>query len=99
PSATHAPPLHAALPILSRMTEDAQRTFLIITGVVNSIFFPLGFVLVAWLSRAVLMVPRGLRKGRRYDAQTLRRARNDALLLGERDRKSTRLNSSHVKSS
>nr|WP_280503489.1 serine/threonine-protein kinase [Nocardia farcinica] len=70
--------------IVSRMTEDAQRTFLIITGVVNSIFFPLGFVLVAWLSRAVLMVPRGLRKGRRYDAQTLRRARNDALLLGER---------------
>ncbi|WP_085998931.1 serine/threonine-protein kinase [Nocardia higoensis] len=70
--------------IVSRMEVDAQRTFLIITGLVNSIFFPLGFLLVAYLSRAVLAVPRGLRKGKRYDAETLRKARNDALLLGER---------------
>ncbi|MBF6355753.1 protein kinase [Nocardia higoensis] len=70
--------------IVSRMDEEAQRTFLIITGIVNSVFFPLGFLVVAYLSRSVLAVPRGLRKGRRYDAETLRRARNDALLLGER---------------
>lgn len=70
--------------IVARMDEDAQRTFLIITGLVNSIGFPLGFLLVAYLSRAVLAVPRGLRKGRRYDAETLRKARSDALLLGER---------------
>ncbi|MBF6262548.1 protein kinase [Nocardia farcinica] len=70
--------------IVARMTEDAQRTFLIITGVVNSVFFPLGFVVVAYMSRYVLSVPRGLRRGRRYDPDTLRRARCDALLLGER---------------
>nr|WP_245649592.1 serine/threonine-protein kinase [Nocardia shimofusensis] len=70
--------------IVSRMDEDAERTFLIITGLVNSVFFPLGFIVVAYLSRSVLAVPRGLRKGKRYDAETLRRARNDALLLGER---------------
>ncbi|WP_280509516.1 serine/threonine-protein kinase, partial [Nocardia farcinica] len=70
--------------IVARMTEDAQRTFLIITGVVNSVFFPLGFVVVAYMSRYVLSVPRGLRRGRRYDPETLRRARCDALLLGER---------------
>jgi len=70
--------------IVDRMDEDAQHTFLIITSLVNSIGFPLGFLLVAYLSRLVLAVPRGLRKGRRYDAETLRKARSDALLLGER---------------
>ncbi|MET7768173.1 serine/threonine-protein kinase [Nocardia sp. NPDC005366] len=70
--------------IVDRMTEDAQRTFLIITGVVNSVFFPLGMAVVVYLSRYVLIVPRGLRKGRRYDPETLRRARADSLLLGER---------------
>ncbi len=70
--------------IVDRMTEEAQRTFLIITGVVNSVFFPMGMLLVVYLSRYVLTVPRGLRRGRRYDPQILRRARADSLLLGER---------------
>ncbi|MBH0781303.1 serine/threonine-protein kinase [Nocardia bovistercoris] len=70
--------------IVDRMTEDAQRTFLIITSVVNTVFFPAGLLLIVYMSRYVLSVPRGLRKGRRYDAATLRRARADALLLGER---------------
>ncbi|GAB2652865.1 serine/threonine-protein kinase [Nocardia goodfellowii] len=70
--------------IVERMTEEAQRTFLIVTGAVNSIFFPLGFLLVVYLSRFVLTVPRGLRHGKHYDPDTLRRARADALLLGER---------------
>ncbi|WP_194816974.1 serine/threonine-protein kinase [Nocardia sp. XZ_19_385] len=70
--------------IVERMTEEAQRTFLIVTGAVNSIFFPLGFLLVVYLSRFILTVPRGLRHGKHYDPETLRRARADALLLGER---------------
>ncbi|MGQ4619040.1 protein kinase domain-containing protein [Nocardia sp. R7R-8] len=70
--------------IISRMPEEAQQTFLIITGVVNAIFFPLGIALVLYLARYVLTVPRGLRKGRRYDPGTLRRARRDALLMGDR---------------
>ncbi|MEV0250162.1 serine/threonine-protein kinase [Nocardia sp. NPDC050712] len=70
--------------IVERMTADAQRTFLIVTGAVNSIFFPLGFLLIVYLSRYVLTVPRGLRHGKQYDPDTLRRARADALLLGER---------------
>ncbi|MGW4328523.1 serine/threonine-protein kinase [Nocardia sp. NPDC004573] len=70
--------------IISRMTEDAQQTFLIITGVVNAIFFPAGIAVVLYMARYVLTVPRGLRKGRRYDPDTLRRARKDALLMGDR---------------
>ncbi|MEU7766296.1 serine/threonine-protein kinase [Nocardia sp. NPDC049190] len=70
--------------IISRMAEDAQHTFLIITSLVNSIFFPAGIAIVLYMSRYVITVPRGLRKGRRYDPNTLRRARRDALLLGDR---------------
>ncbi|WP_433682118.1 serine/threonine-protein kinase [Nocardia sp. CA-119907] len=70
--------------IVDRMTEEAQRTFLIITGVLNAVTFPLGVVLVIYMTRYVLMVPRGLRKGRRYSPETLNHARADALLLGER---------------
>ncbi len=70
--------------IINRMDADAQHTFLVITGVVNSVFFPLGAALLVYTSRYVLSVPHGLRRGRRYDAGTLRRARADALLLGDR---------------
>lgn len=70
--------------IIDRMTADAQQTFLVITGIVNAIFFPAGIALVLYLARYVLIVPRGLRKGRRYDSGTLRRARRDALLMGDR---------------
>ncbi|MGO4614385.1 serine/threonine-protein kinase [Nocardia sp. 2YAB30] len=70
--------------IISRMAEEAQHTFLIITSVVNTIFFPAGIALVLYMSRYVVTVPRGLRKRRRYDPDTLRRARRDALLMGDR---------------
>lgn len=70
--------------IISRMTEEAERTFLVITSVVNAIFFPTGIAVVLYMARYVLTVPRGLRKGRRYDPDTLRRARRDALLMGDR---------------
>ncbi|MEV0298076.1 serine/threonine-protein kinase [Nocardia sp. NPDC050710] len=70
--------------IVERMNEEAQRTFLITTGVVNAVFFPLGMVLIIYMTRYILLVPRGLRKGRRFDPATLRRARIDSLLLGER---------------
>ncbi|WP_406269328.1 serine/threonine protein kinase [Nocardia sp. NBC_00881] len=70
--------------IISRMTVEAQHTFLIITSIVNTIFFPTGIALVLYMSRYVVTVPRGLRKRRRYDPDTLRRARRDALLMGDR---------------
>ncbi|MFI6997231.1 serine/threonine-protein kinase [Nocardia sp. NPDC050175] len=70
--------------IISRLTEEAQHSFVVITGVVNGVFFPTGIAIVVYMSRSLLTVPRGLRKGRRYDPETLRNARRDALLLGDR---------------
>lgn len=40
-------------------------------------------MLLYWC-RYPLLVPRGLRKGKTYDRQTLARARTDTLLLGDR---------------
>ncbi|WP_083897618.1 serine/threonine-protein kinase [Nocardia vinacea] len=70
--------------IVDRLPEDAGRTFMIITTVVNGIFFPLGATLILYLSRRMLTVPHGLRRHRRYDAETLRLARADSLLFGDR---------------
>ncbi|MFD3706728.1 serine/threonine-protein kinase [Nocardia sp. NPDC058658] len=70
--------------VVSRLSESAQQTFILITAGVNLIFFPAGAALLIYLSRFVLWVPGGLRKGRRYDPATLRRARQDTLRLGDR---------------
>ncbi|WP_371859758.1 serine/threonine-protein kinase [Nocardia uniformis] len=70
--------------IVSRLTEDAQRTFTLVTTTVNGLFFPLGLVLITYLGRRVITVPHGLKRGRVFDPETLRAARADVLLLGER---------------
>ncbi|MFE3546624.1 protein kinase [Nocardia sp. NPDC059177] len=70
--------------VVSRLGESAQQTFILITAAVNLIFFPGGAALLIYLSRFVLGVPRGLRKGRRYDTDTLLRARHDTLRFGDR---------------
>ncbi|WP_280233369.1 serine/threonine-protein kinase [Nocardia cyriacigeorgica] len=69
--------------IVSRLSEEAQRNFVVITGIVNSVLFPVGIAVVLYLSRHVLRVTRGLRHGKRYDPDTLRRARRDTLRLGD----------------
>ncbi|WP_238815688.1 serine/threonine-protein kinase [Nocardia brasiliensis] len=70
--------------IINRLNENAQHSFGIITGVVNAVVFPVGIAILLYLSRYLLTVPHGLAKGRRYDPETLRRTRRDALLLGDR---------------
>ncbi|MGV9837098.1 serine/threonine-protein kinase [Nocardia niigatensis] len=70
--------------IVSHLTGSAMRTFVLTTASVNLLFFPLGAAFIAYLCRYVIVVPRGLRKGREYDPETLRRARADVLLAGER---------------
>jgi eukaryotic-like serine/threonine-protein kinase len=70
--------------IISRLTDEAQRTFTVTTAVINGVFFPLGAAVIIYLARHVTSVSRGLRKGRSYDPQTLQRARADALALSER---------------
>ncbi|WP_442942993.1 serine/threonine-protein kinase [Nocardia sp. NBC_01503] len=70
--------------IISRMSEASMHSFTLTTAAVNVLFFPLGAVLIIYRCRRVIVVPRGLRKGRTYDADTLRHARADVLLAGER---------------
>ncbi|WP_422615776.1 protein kinase domain-containing protein [Nocardia jejuensis] len=70
--------------IVSRLSGEAMNAFTLITAAVNALFFPLGMLAIVYLCRRVILVPRGLRKGRLYDAETLRRARADVLLAGER---------------
>ncbi|MFG1797063.1 serine/threonine-protein kinase [Nocardia sp. NPDC049149] len=70
--------------IIDRLPKDAQHSFVVITGVVNAVSFPLGIALLVYMSRYLLTVPHGLAKGKRYDPETLRHARRDALLLGDR---------------
>ncbi|MFC8386900.1 protein kinase [Nocardia sp. NPDC057272] len=70
--------------VVSRLSESAQQSFVVITAGVNLVFFPLGAAVLIYLARFVLSVPRGLRHGRRYDPQILRRTRHDTLRIGDR---------------
>ncbi|MFE5702512.1 serine/threonine-protein kinase [Rhodococcus koreensis] len=75
---------HNKMLIISNLTPEAQQSFEGIQLVINSIAFPLGAIMLLYWCRYPLLVPRGLRKGRTYDRQTLARARTDTLLLGDR---------------
>ncbi|MRH90443.1 protein kinase [Nocardia sp. SYP-A9097] len=70
--------------IVSRMSEASMHSFTLTTVTVNVLFFPFGAALIVYQCRRVILVPRGLRKGRTYDEDTLRHARADILLAGER---------------
>ncbi|UFS94951.1 serine/threonine-protein kinase [Nocardia huaxiensis] len=70
--------------IVSRLSDEAMRTFTLVTALVNGLFFPLGTAVIAYLCRRVITVPRGLRKGRDFSPEMLRQARADVLLCGER---------------
>ncbi|TCK01143.1 protein kinase domain-containing protein [Nocardia alba] len=76
--------LHNQHLVVSRLSETAQKSFVIITAGVNVVFFPLGAAVLIYLARFVLSVPRGLRHGRRYDSEILRRTRHDTLRFGDR---------------
>ncbi|MFD4293572.1 serine/threonine-protein kinase [Rhodococcus sp. NPDC058505] len=70
--------------IIDTLAPLAQRHFEQIQFVINAIAFPTGAIVLLFLCRYPLTVPRGLRKGRGYDTATLARARTDTLLLGDR---------------
>lgn len=70
--------------IISVLPIAEQQHFERIQLVINLFAFPVGTVVLLYLCRYCMSVPRGLRKGRRYDSSTLARARTDTLLLGDR---------------
>ncbi|MFD6392726.1 serine/threonine-protein kinase [Nocardia sp. NPDC060259] len=76
--------MHNETLVVSRLSEAAQQSFVVITTAVNLVFFPIGTVVLIYLARFVLSVPRGMRHDRRYDPATLRRTRHDTLRVGDR---------------
>ncbi|WP_433733284.1 protein kinase domain-containing protein [Nocardia sp. CA-129566] len=75
---------YSATLIVDRLSLPAQHAWWIAAVLVNAVFFPLGIGLVLYMSRYLLIVSRGLRRGREYDPQMLARARSDALRFGDR---------------
>jgi hypothetical protein len=75
---------HNHLLIVSRLSEQAQSRFMLVTTLVNLIFFPLGGAVIAYLCRYVIVVPRRLRRGPAPPAETVARARHDCLVAGDR---------------
>lgn len=70
--------------IIDRLNPEVQQRFELIVTIVNVIFFPLAAFLMIYMCRYVITVPRGLRRGKVFDSETLARARSDALLMGDR---------------
>lgn len=75
---------HNQLLIVSHLSEQTQSRFLLVTTLLNLIFFPLGAAMVVYWCRYVILVPRRLRLGPAPPAETLARARHDCLVMGDR---------------
>jgi hypothetical protein len=75
---------HNQLLIVSHLSEEAQGRFVLVTTLLNLIFFPLGAAVVVYWCRYVILVPRRLRLGPAPPAETLARARHDCLVMGDR---------------
>jgi serine/threonine protein kinase len=70
--------------IIEKLPPVVNERFQEIMLVINLVAYPLATAIIVYLCRYPLMVPRGLRQGRAYDAATLARTRADTLLLGVR---------------
>lgn len=75
---------HNDLLIVSQLSEHAQSRFMLVTALVNLVFFPLGGAVLIYWFRYVISVPRLLRRGQAPPAEALARARHDCLVAGDR---------------
>ncbi|MBJ8345988.1 serine/threonine-protein kinase [Antrihabitans sp. YC2-6] len=70
--------------IWSRLSEKVQQRTDMLNMITNVVGFSLGSLLIAYLSRYLIRVSIGLRRGRTYSPEVLARARADAVLLADR---------------
>ncbi|MCE5288601.1 MAG: serine/threonine protein kinase, partial [Nocardiaceae bacterium] len=70
--------------IVNRLPPDAQTRFLLITAIINGIFFPVGIGVLIYISRFMLRVPYGLRHGKTFPPEVIARARSDSLITADR---------------
>ncbi|MFD4180949.1 protein kinase [Rhodococcus sp. NPDC058514] len=70
--------------IISGLSPEAQDHLELVHLVIGGLAFPLGAILILYWCRLALIVPRGLRRGQRYEPEILGRARTATLNLGHR---------------
>ena len=75
---------HNQLLIVSKLSEQGQDRFMLLTTLLNLLVWPLGIVLAIYSIRYVIFVPRRLRRGLTPPAEALARARHDCLVASER---------------
>ena len=75
---------HNRLLIVSQLSEQAQGRFMLVTTLVNLVFFPVGAAVLLYWCRHVILVPRRLRRGPAPPAEALAQARHDCLVAGDR---------------
>ena len=75
---------HNQLLIVSKLSEQAQGRFVLVMTLLNLSFWPLGFAVLVYWCRYVILVPRRLRRGPAPPAETLARARHDCLVASDR---------------
>ncbi|WP_156686836.1 serine/threonine-protein kinase [Mycobacterium sp. Marseille-P9652] len=75
---------HNQLLIVSKLSEQAQHRFVLITTLVNLIWYPVGFAVLVYWGRSVILVPRRMRRGIAPSPQALSQARHDCLVAGDR---------------
>ncbi len=75
---------HSRQLITNRLSESGQHHIDIGTEVVNFAGFPLAALVLGYFGRYLITVPRGLRRGVDYPPRTLRHARIDTILFGDR---------------
>jgi len=75
---------HNQLLVVSKLSEQGQDRFMLLTTLLNLLVWPLGIVLAVYSIRYVIFVPRRLRRGPAPPAEALARARHDCLVASER---------------
>ena len=75
---------HNQLLIVSKLSEQAQDQFQLVMTLLNLLFWPIGFAVLVYWCRYVVLVPRRVRGGPAPPAEDLARARHDCLVASDR---------------
>ena len=75
---------HNQLLIVSKLSEQAQDRFILVTILLNLSFWPLGVAVLVYWFRYIILVPRRVRRGPAPPAEALAGARHDCLVASDR---------------
>lgn len=75
---------HNQLLIVSKLSEQGQDRFILLTTLLNLLVWPVGIAVALYSIRYVILVPRRVRRGPAPPAEMLARARHDCLVASDR---------------